>query len=182
MSAPPPEVARSVEFHARRAAAASGRYQDLDDHRQDGWLGYCQAAQRFDGDAGAQINTFAAGRIRGQIVDGIRERTFFGPSASRSRRPLVKISLDDPRTPHLLPCSPSDPEDDAARAETAAAVRRALEALPEQQAQVLRMHYFEELPLTEVARRLGMSHSNASRLHVLALRALRRRWTSCAPG
>lgn len=182
MSAPPPEVARSVEFHARRAAAASGRYQDLEDHRQDGWLGYCQAVQRFDGDAGARISTFASGRIRGQIVDGIRERNILGPGAARAGSPMVALSLDDPRTPHILPPSPANPEEDAIRAETARAVRRAIEALPEIQAQVLRMHYLEELLLTEIAAQLGTSLKNVSRIHVLALRALRRRWTTCAPG
>ena len=47
-----------VEYHARKAAVAC-RASDLDDYRQDGWLGLLIAAQRYDESGGANLRTFA---------------------------------------------------------------------------------------------------------------------------
>lgn len=176
----PDAHAAQVEYNARRVAATIGRPSDLDDYRQDAWLGLIQAEQRFEPDTGAQLKTFARGRIRGAIIDGIRQRHFFGVRASRTHRDLVTISLDAPLAPAPQLQYTPDPDADIAREERIRAVRAALDALPDPQAQILRMHYLEEITLVEIARRLGMSLSNASRIHVQALRMFRGRWLRCA--
>ena len=79
-----------IEYHARRAAAA-GRASDLDDHRQDGWLGLLIASQRYDDKGGANLRTFADSRIRGQIIDGIRRRHPFGSTAARRHHDIPTI-------------------------------------------------------------------------------------------
>lgn len=178
----PEDHAAQVEYHARRVAATIGRPSDLDDYRQDAWLGLLEAEGRYVDGTGAQLKTFARGRIRGQIIDGIRSRHFFGVRASRAHRDLVTISLDAPLVPAPQLQYTPDLDGDIAREERIRAVRSTLDALPAPQAQILRMHYLEDVTLEEIARRLGMSLSNTSRIHVQALRMFRGRWLRCMQG
>ena len=52
-------------------------------------------------------------------------------------------------------------------------VRRALDALPEQERQLVRGHYVEGRNFDEIAKELGLSKSWASRLHTRALERMR---------
>ena len=166
-----------VEYHARRAAAA-GRASDLDDHRQDGWLGLLIAAQRYDESGGANIKTFADRRIRGQILDGIRKRHPFGSTASRRHYDIPSFSLDAPGAPDIP--AQIDMEAEIATTERAQAVGAVLNAMPDHHAKVLRMRYFDEIALEAVSRRLGFSKGYISRVHARALFMFRERWAKCA--
>ena len=53
-------------------------------------------------------------------------------------------------------------------------VRELSARLPEQEAALVRLHYFEGLSLTDTAARLGLHKSWVSRLHVRAIEALRK--------
>lgn len=167
-----------IEYHARRAAARCG--SDLDDLRQDGWVGLLEAERRHDPGATATLSTFAGHRIRGQILDGIRRRHPFGPNASRTHADIPLVPLDAPGAPD--PCYTPEPEEAIAAHERAQAVRAILDALPERYALILRLHYMDELTITEIAESWGMTLSNASRLHIEALARFRARWAKCGGG
>lgn len=165
-----------VEYHARKAAAA-GRASDLEDHRQDGWIGLLLAGQRYDESGGANIKTFADLRIRGQILDGIRKRHPFGSTASRRHRDIPTVSLDAPGAPDI-PVQ-TDIESEIATTERARSVREAIDALPAQYAQLLRLRYFEEMEMRDIACRMGMCCANAFKVHKRALSMFRERWSRC---
>src|SRR5437899_9390163 len=62
-----------VEALARRMAASMPNSIDLGDLVQDGVLGLIDAAHRLDEDGGIKLETFAARRVRGAMIDALRK-------------------------------------------------------------------------------------------------------------
>jgi RNA polymerase sigma factor for flagellar operon FliA len=70
---------------------------------------------------------------------------------------------------------PTPPADEAlGRAETLAAVREAVAALPEQERHLVQRHYFEDVRLDEASQEIGLSKSWGSRLHWRAIESIAR--------
>jgi RNA polymerase sigma factor for flagellar operon FliA len=67
------------------------------------------------------------------------------------------------------------PEDAVSRAQLLALVQRAIEGLPDEEAQLVRRHYLEGERFDQVAQSLGLSKSWASRLHTRAMQRLAKR-------
>lgn len=67
------------------------------------------------------------------------------------------------------------PEDAASDSEMRENIRRALQELPKQEAELVRRHYLEGDRFDEVAKDLGLSKSWASRLHAKAIARLAKR-------
>jgi RNA polymerase sigma factor for flagellar operon FliA len=68
--------------------------------------------------------------------------------------------------------SQASPEEALGDAELKAVVRKAIGALPENEAELVRRHYLEGERFDHVAKDLGLSKSWASRLHTRAIRRL----------
>lgn len=75
-----PEIAKNfesgldlVEKLARRAARNLGRHVELDDLMSYGREGLLDAARRYDASRGVPFRAFATFRIRGAIIDGLRQ-------------------------------------------------------------------------------------------------------------
>jgi RNA polymerase sigma factor for flagellar operon FliA len=66
----------------------------------------------------------------------------------------------------------ASPEEALGRAEMLELVRRTIEELPREEAELVRRHYLEGERFDEVARELGLSKSWASRLHTRAIKRL----------
>jgi RNA polymerase sigma factor for flagellar operon FliA len=69
----------------------------------------------------------------------------------------------------------ADPEHSFAKAELLAVVREAIEALPADEAELVRRHYLHGERFDHVAQELGLSKSWASRLHTRAMTRLTKR-------
>ncbi|MFM8944895.1 MAG: sigma-70 family RNA polymerase sigma factor [Actinomycetota bacterium] len=61
-----------VRIVARRTAALLPRGLDVDDLVSDGTFGLVDAIDRFDPSRGLAFSTFAVGRVRGAMLDGLR--------------------------------------------------------------------------------------------------------------
>src|SRR5216117_1419168 len=90
-------AARSLDPRCRGA--------DREDLIAWGVVGLVQAAQRYRGDLGASFGAYAARRVRGQVLDALRERDPLTRSARRAFRiareadaslpsPVTESSLD----------------------------------------------------------------------------------------
>src|SRR5438270_10181040 len=90
-------AARSLDPRCRGA--------DREDLIAWGVVGLVQAAQRYRGDLGASFGAYAARRVRGQVLDALRDRDPLTRSARRAYRearehdaslppPVVEVSLD----------------------------------------------------------------------------------------
>lgn len=176
-------AARTVDPRCRGA--------DREDLLAWGILGLVQAAQRYEPETGATFGAYAARRIRGQVLDALRERDPLTRTARRAFRlareqdpelpaPIVEISLDayldtgrdptgtDAAAGATVGCR-------AARDRRWAGVAMALRSLSKVERSVLVLSYVRGLTLREIGARVGLSESGVCRSRARALRRVRAR-------
>src|SRR5579859_5488598 len=177
--------ARAVAF---RTIDARCHGADREDLLAWGIFGLVQAAQRYRDDRGSSFSSYAARRVRGQVLDALRERDPLTRAARRAFRvareadaelpnPFTEMSLDkaldagyEPRpSPSVRPGArcPRDPRWHG--------VVRHLRTLPPLERTVLALSYGRGLTLKEIGRQIGLSESGVCRVRARALRKVRRR-------
>lgn len=185
--------------YLRFARAVAGRVLDPRCHGADredlvawGVLGLVQAARRYRDDGGAPFSSYAARRVRGQVLDALRDRDPLTRSARRAYRaareggaelppPVVEMSLDRCIAVGLEP-----PERDSARRVAAgpapapwtrqwSQVSREVRALAPLERKVLVLSYARGFTLREIGARIGLSESGVCRVRARALRRVRAR-------
>jgi len=170
-------AARSLDPRCRGA--------DREDLIAWGVVGLVQAAQRYRGDLGASFGAYAARRVRGQVLDALRERDPLTRSARRAYReaqrvtedlppPYVEISLD--RLAELG--DGGIPTPDAGAVATRRdprwdGVARGLRSLSKLERRVIALSYGRGLTLREIGTQVGLSESGVCRVRARALRRLR---------
>ena len=171
-------AARSLDPRCRGA--------DREDLIAWGVVGLVQAAQRYRGDLGASFGAYAARRVRGQVLDALRDRDPLTRSARRAYRearritedlppPYVEISLD--RLAELGDGGIPEPDatiDTAGRSDPRwQHVARELRALGKLERRVIVLSYGRGLTLREIGLQVGLSESGVCRVRARALRRLR---------
>ncbi len=169
-------AARSLDPRCRGA--------DREDLIAWGVVGLVQAAERYRGDLGASFGAYAARRVRGQVLDALRDRDPLTRSARRAYReaqrisedlppPYVEISLD--RLAELGDGGIAGP--DAAsgpyRDPRWQRVARELRSLTKLERRVVVLSYGRGLTLREIGAQVGLSESGVCRVRSRALRRLR---------
>jgi len=161
--------------------------------------GLVQAANAYDASKGVAFTTFAYYRIRGAVLDLLRETVRVsrfeqaaneymmdytaGESAGAVSFPEVKnvaagivasyfLSLTDSPSEQITRTG-EVPLVSLLRQEQQKGIREALATLPERNRKVLEAYYFEDLTLEEIGKRLGLSKSWVSRMHAKGLEMLR---------
>jgi len=177
---------------AARALDPRCRGADREDLVAWGVLGLVQAAHRYRDDAGAPFAAYAARRVRGQVLDALRERDPLTRSARRAYReareqepdlppPVVEVSLD-----RYLAAGLEGSVDLGAVAGHAngrrtrrdrrwAQVAAELRHLAPVERKVLVLSFARELTLKEIGTQIGLSESGVCRLRARALRHVRAR-------
>ena len=168
---------------ASRSLDPRCRGADREDLIAWGVFGLVQAARRYRGDLGAPFGAYAARRVRGQVLDALRERDPLTRSERRAFRaaqkvsedlppPYVEISLDrlaeigdDEFTQHAAIAARVDPRWPM--------VAERLRALSDLERRVVVLAYARELTLREIGVRVGLSESGVCRVRARALRKLR---------
>lgn len=151
-----------VISHIPLAYAMAWRMKDcgvsLDDLRQEGCLGLCEAALRYDESQGCRFATYAAHWCRKMMLQAIHgDRT----AASLQEETLGEQERED---------------EDSIRTGQLQRIDEALQCLTQQERQVVTQFYglgTEPLSLTEIADEMGFSKSRASTLHLCALKKLK---------
>src|SRR5688572_21341085 len=165
------------------------RGADREDLIAWGILGLVQAAQRYRDGTQATFGAYAARRVRGQVLDALRERDPLTRSARREYRaarevdpdlptPAVEVSLDrymahGAEPPNAAP--PNAAQCRAKRDERWERVARELRSLPRLERQVLVLSYGRGMTLREVGAKVGLSESGVCRARSRALTRLRER-------
>jgi RNA polymerase sporulation-specific sigma factor len=146
---------------------------DRDDLHSVGSLGLLSAAQTFDPARGVAFSTYAYGCIEHAIVGALkRERTRQIECISLS---LMSGDEDDNPLEEQLADPDADPASSALHRFTRATLESAVGTLPERQARVINALYFEGDSVGQVATRSRLSMQAVQNLHVMGLKALRRR-------
>lgn len=169
---------------ASRSIDARCRGADRDDLIAWGVFGLVQAAQRYRDESGATFGAYAARRVRGQVLDALRERDPLSRSARKEFRearerdpelpaPVVEISLDRAIAAGREPVGAERcrAQQDGRWRGVANEVRR----LPRRERTVIMLSYGRGMTLREIGRHVGLSESGVCRVRARALAHLRAR-------
>jgi RNA polymerase sigma factor for flagellar operon FliA len=189
----PPATDERILAHLGFARAVASRTldprcrgADREDLIAAGVLGLVQAAQRYRGEVGASFGAYAARRVRGQVLDALRDRDPLTRSARRAYReaqriaedlppPYVEISLD--RLAELGDGGIAAPDEGVAEATHRDprwhGVARELRSLTKMERRVLVLSYGRGFTLREIGVQVGLSESGVCRVRARALRRLR---------
>jgi RNA polymerase sigma factor for flagellar operon FliA len=169
-------AARSLDPRCRGA--------DREDLVAWGVVGLVQAARRYREDVGAPFGAYAARRVRGQVLDALRERDPLTRSARRAYRaareqdadlppPVLEVSLDRCVAAGL---DPQPARTCRARQDRRwAGVARELRQIDPVERKVLVLSFARGLTLKEIGAQIGLSESGVCRLRARALRHVRAR-------
>ena len=142
-----------------------------------GALGWVEARTRFDAARGVPFAGFAAQRIRGAILDGLRA----SDTLSRGERKRAKAD-HEPTAPRIfsddaLVAAAVTPEAGAdgemMQEELLEELRAALATLPERDRYIVQRHFIDEVSLKNIGAELGVTESRICQLVSRAVARLR---------
>ena len=186
-------LVRSLAWKMYQKLPASVELEDLVAYGQ---LGLMEAANHFDPGRGFQFTTFAYYRIRGAILDGLSQLSWFDEAdfhgsryrsghadSMEAKEDADLYALADRQAAGRMVSLPEGginledkravlPERQVDAQELCRRVRAAVLNMPGDEGKLLRAAYFDDMPLSDAAQQLGISRSWASRLHERALRQL----------
>lgn len=153
----------------RRLGGTLPPHADMEALDSDALFGLLLAARTFDPCRGVAFTTYAAKRIHGAMLDGLRQRQ----GCSRTEGSLRVMSLampmcdTDGREVTLGDVLAGDQEPVGAALEREEEVGRLLQAVGPASRRMVREYYFDSLAQEEIGRRHGISASRVSqRLNV----------------
>src|SRR4030066_411577 len=129
-----------------------------DDLVQAGMIGLLDAISRYDEAQSAQFEAYAIQRIRGSMIDELRQSDWLPRSARQSMR---KIEQAIGALPQLLD------------ANLRACIIAGIETLPEREQLLMSLYYEQELNLREISEVFGVTESRVCQLHGQAIARLR---------
>jgi RNA polymerase sigma factor FliA len=138
-----------------------------------------QARERADGYLAAAAAAEAAARTPGAAPD-LRSteddlRAVFERMAGVTTTLVVSLDAGDGSQPaEQFDQDGPSPEVAVSNHQLAVRLRTAIRELPERERHLIEKHYYEDKPLAEAGRELGLSKSWSSRLHARAIDQLRR--------
>ncbi len=150
---------------------------ELDELIALGNLGLVEARRRFDASRGVPFAAFAALRIRGAMLDGLRAEDLISrDERSRVRRDeqatpsavRVELDADLDHSDGVLPA-----DELLERRQLLAALKAALPKLPARDREVVERHFLDEQPLRVIAERLGVTESRVCQIAGAAVARLR---------
>lgn len=159
------------------------RCVELDDLVQWGYFGLRDAARTFDPSLNVKFSSHAMFRIRGAILDGIRDYDWV-PRLVRSRKEAVvsqksisSLLFDDGSKPVTLRDSITDEtvEIPGDRLEKRELADRIIRFAPSKCRRIIELYYVEDKTMKQVGEILAMSESRVSQLHDWAIRKIKRK-------
>jgi RNA polymerase sigma factor for flagellar operon FliA len=183
-----------VKAAARKLARRAGPAAEWDELYGWGAEGLVEAARSFDPERGVPFAAYARQRVRGAMLDGMRamsplplavhreldgtdegdahERLCARFASARAEGLLCEVA-EETDGPIAAASAELGPEVVAARRQLKRHIARALKALPDAEAEIVRRHALEEEPIERVANGLGIGSERARQLYQRALGRLR---------
>jgi len=141
-------------------------WSDLDELLQWGAIGMLEATKSFDRSYRVDFQAFAARRIRGAMIDGLRRE-----GARRRGESTFDADVVDSAA-FADGSSPEDPLRQLLREDNRVMIVAALQELPPLEFRVLSLHFYNEMNNREIAAILDISEGYASRIRSRALASL----------
>jgi RNA polymerase sigma factor for flagellar operon FliA len=150
---------------------------ELDELINDGVLGLFTALERYDPSRGVGFSTYAGHRIRGAMLDGLRQRDPLPRTYRRALKAAESAGIQFLELDHALtvPADEADgPEALVLEADLRDQVWRGLQALPSRDREVLELRMVRGLPLRAVAAHLCLSVTRIAEIQTRGVTRLRR--------
>lgn len=143
---------------------------DYHDIAQEGLIGYLRAMRRYAENPGdASLNTYAMKRMIGAMIDSVTD-----PYREENK---------NKRIPNFAICDLDDAldiaGDDGRKWSDGIAIKQlysAFQSLPEQQRDVMRLLYVDDLTMLEAGNKIGVTESRVSQIHKAAIKKLREKY------
>ncbi len=135
---------------------------DIDDLVSAGSRGLLRAFERYDAGRGWKFSTFAVHWIRGAICDEVRRMDHASRWLRLSGAAPIQYQLKQSTIRTLVDYREQDPE---IIAEWRDEVRCLFDRVSPREREILRLYYLEEVPMSAIGRRLGISESRVSQIH-----------------
>lgn len=141
-----------------------------------GLIGLVQAARKFDSDKGMTFSTFAVPCIRNAICFEYRKSKAVSRKSNENVLYLSSPSIDGEEGTELGNIIPDDfdMEEHIEKIEERELLNRAISSLQEREQLAIKYYYFNNLNQEEIAKLIGTSQANASRILNKALNKLRK--------
>jgi RNA polymerase sigma-B factor len=157
------------------ARGYSGRGEPLEDLIQVGSEGLIKAVDRFEPEKGVQLGAFAIPTIVGEIKRHLRDRTWpvNVPRRIRESSSISEFVVEASNRGATPPEPPSTQDPSSEPSEDRALLAHAYRTLDDRERRILHLRFFAELSQAEIARALGMSQVQVSRLVTRSLEKMR---------
>jgi RNA polymerase sigma factor (sigma-70 family) len=147
-------------YYARKCSP----FISFDDFRQWGLIGLWDACCRFTGPR-EEFRFYAKSRIRGQILDGIRNWV-----PQRRQRTKSGVMPKFTELDYHTMASTDPPLDEVVHARIELKkILESLDLLTERELYIISSYCFEDQPLREIAKQLGLTEARVSQLKDMAL-------------
>lgn len=185
---------RTIEVYATKVRLEWNLPHHLEmDLRSYGQVGLFEALERFDASRGFAFRTYAEHRIQGAIKNGVRTLLDAKRVAKKTpeeappaqsdkwarlvdhveRIALAVVTIRDYNNAAASADAHENPEHALENHERRELLGHALDALPDREREILRLHYTEDANGVEIGAALGIHRSTVWRLHDQALDSLR---------
>lgn len=162
----------------QRKGCGSVAIVDRDELRAGALLGLVDAAAKYDGSRGIRFRTYAEKRIRGAVLDTLRDYDRVKKHARheirQGRRGEVIWFRINKQIIRTVPSFSALPDitaiDDEKRSDLLIAINR----LPPRERAVILMYYYDEMTMARIARIFGIKESRISQLCKRARSRLRK--------
>lgn len=175
-----------VPLTVRRVVPRIPANLEADDLEGAGYLGLIQAADRFDPERGIRFSSFAIGKIRGAVLEYLRQEDWV-PRSVRDKQKrgedvtiVRQVSLEAEREDgegasvldHLA-APDASPEETMLRTHETDRVQALIRWLPARERQICERRYRDEMTRREVGEQQQLSESRIKQLEERALRRVR---------
>jgi RNA polymerase sigma factor FliA len=154
-----------------------------DDLVSAGVFGLMDALRKNGGGEGPAFTWYARIRIRGAIVDALRQqdwlsrRARWAVASGEGKGATAVVSFEDmaavEQETAMADAHATDPAEQAEANDTRAQLERAVATLPDRERLIVSMHYFEGVLFKDIGTLLGVSEPRVSQLHARAMGKLR---------
>jgi RNA polymerase sigma factor for flagellar operon FliA len=149
-----------------------------------GTYGLMDALRKSKGERDERFECYARIRIHGAVIDELRNQDWLARSARADVTAQAKaddrsssttiVGIDDlPEGQRGVTAIGESPFDLAERRSQRDALAKAVQSLPEREANIVDLHYFQGVQFKEIAAQLKVSEARVSQLHTRALGMLR---------
>jgi RNA polymerase sigma factor for flagellar operon FliA len=181
-----------AKFSARAFFLARCGIPDLvEDAESNGLVGLVKAADGFDPGRGASFKTYAGIRIRGAVLDGLRDHDYLSKQYRRqvkrsefefSRCTLEAFVYTEDGRPlknsgHMVDKSIGDPREAYVAYEAGEIIKKLLYGLKDPKAiRCIECYYFKDQSMKEIGSLIGVSESRVSQIVTKNLSILKKRF------